>query len=142
MISIRNFKKIFNDIQEHEEKNDVLTKIIVSKDSSGWVDYGTDLVDDIILVLNELLEIDKEDDLLFWWLYDAPQNEKFCYEDIKGDDLHCIMYNLNDLEDLYYYATKQFDTVKQKIVEKDSNEQVYKPVNINFEDIINGKINS
>lgn len=141
MISIRNFKKIFNDIQEHEEKNDVLTKIIVSKDSNGWIDYGTDLVDDIILVLNELLGIDKEDDLLSWWLYDAPQNEKFCYEDIEGDDLHRIMYDLNDLLDLYYYATKQFDTVKQKIVEKDPDEQVYKPSDVKFEDIINGKFN-
>lgn len=142
MISIRKFKKIFNDIQEHEEKNDVLTKIIVNKESSGWVDYGTDLIDDIILVLSELLEIDKDDDLLFWWLYDAPQNKKFCYEDIKGDDLHHIMYDLNDLEDLYYYATKQFDTVKQTVVEKDPDEQVYKPSDVKFEDIINGKFNS
>ena len=142
MISIRNFKKIFNDIQEHEEKNDVLTKIIVSKDSTGWIDYGTDLVDDIILVLSELLGIDKEDDLLFWWLYDAPQYEKFCYEDIKGDDLHHIMYDLNDLEDLYYYATKQFDTVKQKIVDKKKDEEVFKPSDVKFEDIINGKFNS
>lgn len=137
MISLKEFKKIFNDIKDQEDKNEVLSKILVCKDSTGWIDYGCDLIDDIILVLSNNLDINKEDDLLFWWLYDAPNNNKFCYEDLPDNKTKRIQYNLNRLDDLYYYATKQFDKVKKALVDIDPNEKTYQPTNINFKDIFN-----
>lgn len=135
MITLEEFKKVLNDIKEQDDMNEVLTKLLIP-DNNGWVSIGYNLVDDIVSLLKYALELNEDDDLIDWWLYDAPQDNKFSYDEIEDDKEHRIKFDLNELDDLYYYATKRFHKVKQEIVER-TEEKEYKPIYVDLGDILN-----
>ena len=47
MLTLDQFKQIFEHIEDLDKKNDELTKILVCKDTTGWISYSDELVNDI-----------------------------------------------------------------------------------------------
>lgn len=120
MITLEKFKKIFEHIQELNERNDKLTDLLVDKDCCGWITHGSILTDDIFDLLTCIFNLEPDDDLFSRWLYDISENKKFVYHDT-------IKYDLSSLDDLYYYAKNELDKVKQEpITEKEKQESIYK----------------
>lgn len=119
MITLEQFKKIFKHIKDLEERNDKLTDLLIDKECCGWISHGTMLTDDILDLLTCIFKLDLDDDLFSWWLYDISEDKKFIYH-------NNIKYNLNSLDDLYYYAKNELDKVKQApMTEKEKLEPVY-----------------
>ena len=119
MITLEQFKKIFKHIKDLEERNDKLTDLLVDKECCGWISHGTMLTDDILDLLTCIFKLDLDDDLFSWWLYDISEDKKFIYH-------NNIKYNLNSLDDLYYYAKNELDKVKQEsMTEKEKLEPIY-----------------
>ena len=72
MVSLELFEKILIDIQEHELKNDKLSNIMVCPDCTGWIDYGSNLIDNTLKILNDTFGLPEDDDLIWAWLYELP----------------------------------------------------------------------
>ena len=117
MITLKEFKNIFKNIELLESKNKQLTEIIVCKESSGWVDHGLDLVDDIFMLLHHSFNIPVEYNLFGWWKYDARDGRKYIFEESKK-----IKYNLNSLDNLYLYARGERDKVVEPYTEDEIKE--------------------
>ena len=117
MITLKEFKNIFKHIELLENKNKQLTEIIVCKDSSGWVDHGENLVDDIFMLLHHSFNIPIEDNLFGWWKYDARDGRKYIYEESKN-----AKYNLNSLDNLYLYARGEYDKIAEPYTEDEIKE--------------------
>ena len=119
MLTLDQFKQIFKHIEDLDKKNDELTKILVCKDTTGWISYSDELVNDIFNLLNSIFDLDPDDDIFMWYLYDISDGHKYCYDDD-------YKYDLNNIEDLYYYVCKDFDKVtKYKLDKKDKKEKMY-----------------
>lgn len=103
------FKKIISDIQKHEEKENKLTDILVSKDCSGWISLSDDVINDLIKLLQ--IQLGDKYEYLDWWIYDANDSNKFVYESIN-ENTECVM-DLNNVEDLYYYIIGEHERVRQ-----------------------------
>lgn len=120
MITLEQFKQIFIHIQDLNDRNDKLTELLVDKDCCGWVSHGTILIDDIIELLNDSFGLKEDDDLFSWWLYDISENQKFVYHDN-------IKFDLNSLDNLYFYAKGELNQVKQEIItEKERQQPIYR----------------
>lgn len=119
MLTLDQFKQIFKHIEDLDRSNDELTKILVCKDTTGWISYSDELVIDIFSLLNSVFDLDPDDDIFMWYLYDVSDGNKYCYDsDYK--------YDLNNIEDLYYYVCGDLDKVtKYKLEKKDREEKVY-----------------
>lgn len=119
MLTLDQFKQIFKHIEDLDKSNDELTEILVCKDTTGWISYSDELVMDIFNLLNSIFGLDPDDDLFMWYLYDISDGHKYCYDsDYK--------YDLNSIEDLYYYVCEDFDKVtKYKLEKKDKEEKTY-----------------
>lgn len=120
MISLELFTKIIQDIQKQEIKDEQLTNLLVCPDCTGWINSAEDLICDLIKLLSH--ELGDKYDYIEWWLYDLKpeDNNKFIYDNIVspcgkfGKVEKSIRYDLNSIEDLYYYVTGQLDKVKQE----------------------------
>jgi hypothetical protein len=117
MITLKEFKNIFKHIELLESKNKQLTEIIVCKDSSGWVNHGENLIDDIFMLLHHSFNIPVEYKLFEWWKYDARDGRKYIFEESKK-----IKYNLNSLDNLYLYARGERDKVVEPYTEDEIKE--------------------
>lgn len=130
MISLELFEKILTDIQEHEFKNDTLSNIMVCPDCTGWIDFGSNLIDNTLKILNDVFGLPEDDDLIWAWMYDMPDGKRYLYEKDKN-----IKYNINTAKSLYLYLTKQYDD----IIEPDtpSNEtKTYPQSNLTIDEIM------
>ena len=102
MLTLDQFKQIFEHIKDLDKKNDELTKILVNKGTTGWISYSDELVNDIFNLLNSIFDLDPDDDIFMWYLYEISDGHK------------------------YYYVCKNFDKVtKYKLDKKDKKEKVY-----------------
>ena len=117
MITLEQFKLIFKHIDDLDKNNDKLTELLVCKDTYGWISYADDLVSDIFNLLKSVFSLPTDDDIFEWYLYDISDGHKFIYEDTK--DNKQIKFDLNDLDNLYYYIIGNFEKIPQVIVEKD-----------------------
>lgn len=102
MITLEEFKHTIEVIQEHKKENDKLTKIML-KNSTGIIDYGYDIVDHLVKLLE--IVMDDKDEWISWWLWEDVK--KIVY--YSGEPV----YDLTAVEDLYYYCKKQYDKVKK-----------------------------
>jgi len=121
MISLDLFKSIISHIKQQEEKDEKLTKLLIDPDFTGWVSTANDLIDDLVKLLE--YELGDKYEYISWWLYDISDGNKFVYEDFK--DNKQIRYNLNLLEDLYYYVIGDLEAVKQDVVNKNKEDNAY-----------------
>ena len=64
MLTLDQFKQIFEHIKDLDKKNDELTKILVNKGTTGWISYSDELVNDIFNLLNSIFDLDPDDDIL------------------------------------------------------------------------------
>lgn len=111
IITLDIFKKVISNIKKMEEDNDKLTEILVCKESTGWCSFGDTIVDCMVELLTKTLK--DETDMLNWWLYDISDGNKYIYE--KINDKEEIVYNLNEIEDLYNYMVGDLHKVKQEL---------------------------
>lgn len=102
MITLEEFKHTIEIIQEHEKDSDKLAKIMLKK-SIGIVDYGSDIVTHLVKLLEKVM--DDKDEWISWWLWEDVK--KIVY------DGEVPVYDLTDVEDLYYYCKKQYNKVKK-----------------------------
>lgn len=124
MITLDLFKKAINSILDLEAKNDRLSEIIVGKDSGGWCDIGTEVIDTLIEVLHADFNRYDEDDVLFWWIYETDAKNKESRIIWEYTDDGAITYDLNELEDLYYYMCNDLKKVKQEFLKGVTKKQV------------------
>lgn len=123
MITLELFKKIIGDIKKQEEKDDKLTELLVCPECTGWINSAEDLISDLIQLLQ--FELKDEWDTIEWWLYDISDGNRFSYD-------NNIKYDLNELDDLYYYLTGELDKVKQEPYDREQEE--HEIVNMSFDD--------
>lgn len=123
MITLELFKKIIGDIKKQEEKDDKLTELLVCPECTGWINSAEDLISDLIQLLQ--FELKDEWDTIEWWLYDISDGNRFSYD-------NNIKYDLNELDDLYYYLIGELDKVKQEPYNREQEE--YEIVNMSFDD--------
>ena len=118
MISLELFENIISHIKQQEEKDEKLTKLLIDQDFNGWISTANDLIDDLIKLLE--YELGDKYETISWWLYDIGDGDKYVYEDFKEDKQ--VRFDLNSLEDLYYYITEDFEKVKQDVVSKNEGD--------------------
>ena len=123
MISLDLFKSVIGHIYQQEEKDKKLTELLIDPDFTGWISTANDLIDDLINLLE--YELGDKYETVSWWIYDISDGKKFVYEDIDEDKQ--VEFNLNNLDDLYYYIIGDLEMVKQRVVSKDKN-TVFKTV--------------
>ena len=56
MISLRLFKKIMQHVKEQEQIDEQLTKLLVCKESNGFISTADTLIDDILKLLQEIFD--------------------------------------------------------------------------------------
>ena len=102
MITLEKFKEIIETVKKFDEDNDKLSKILCTE-TTGFVDYHFKITNTICELLNEVFE-NEDPDLIDWWQWeDVPKI-------ITWNDKQ---YNVESVEDLYYWLTKQYDKVKK-----------------------------
>jgi hypothetical protein len=109
MIGYKQFERIIKNIQKNSEDNKKLTKILECKDACGWVDFGSDLVNDLVFLLEKIFD-DKYDEIS-WWLWDSKKDKYIWWEGYK--------YDLTKIKDLYYWLKKDYKKVKRGKEEDD-----------------------
>ena len=98
-INKEQFKKAISQIQNlHSQQETLDTLIEKLTDGFSVVDIGSHVVDELIKMININLEI-KDEDLLFWWLYEDV--EKVVYID-DGDK----SIKVESLDELWDYIKK------------------------------------
>lgn len=118
MISLDLFENIIGHIKQQEEKDKKLTELLIDPEFTGWISTANDLIDDLVKLLE--YELGDKYEYISWWLYDITDGNKFVYEDFKEDKQ--VRFDLNSLEDLYYYITEDFEKVKQDVVSKNEED--------------------
>lgn len=124
--TLKQFKSVINAIQEIEKQNDILTDILVCKDSTGWVDFGGNLITEAVKLLETSLD-DKNETIQWWcWEFINDEEQKYIYE-------NGIKYNLSDLDSLYYYMIGKLDEVPQSKYEENDLSEI---VQLNSDEVI------
>ena len=122
MITKELFIRAINTIQKLENDNKKLSNILIGDSSCGFCDFGGELIETFLDVLHADFEMFDEDPILDWWLYEVDDGDKHIWEYI---DNGAIVYDLNDIEDLYYYMRKDFSKVKQNHLKGVTEEKVH-----------------
>lgn len=127
MISLELFRKIIQHIKEQEEVDEQLTKLLVCKDSNGWVSTCETLIDDMLKLLQEIFN-DKYE-TIEWWFWEIFEDHKFIYD-------NGVKYDLNDLDSLYYYLIGKLDQVPQSEYKEESLPKTVELSGEEFVDIV------
>ena len=101
MITLEKFKEIIETTKKFDEDNDKLSKILCTE-NTGFVDYHFKITSIIEYLLNEAIDND-DPDLISWWQWEKVP---------KIITWNGVQYNVENIEDLYYWLTKQYDKVK------------------------------
>lgn len=133
MITLDLFKKSINAIQKLEKDNEKLSKILIGDSSNGFCDFGGELIQSFLNVLHADFDIFDEDPILEWWLYEVNDGDKYIWEYI---DNGAIVYDLNDIEDLYYYMCNKFNKVHHKFLTGVTKEDVRKHCNMSLAELL------
>ena len=132
MITLDLFKKAINTIQKLEEDNKKLSDILINDSSCGFCDFGGELIQTFLDVLHADFNMFDEDPILEWWLYEVDDGDKHIWEYI---DNGAIVYDLNNVEDLYYYMCNKFNKVKQKFLKGATQEKVHEHHNMSLDEL-------
>ena len=132
MITLDLFKKSINAIQKLEKDNEKLSKILIGDSSNGFCDFGGELIQTFLDVLHADFNMFDEDPILEWWLYEVDNGDKHIWEYIDND---AIVYDLNNIEDLYYYMCKDFSKVKQNRLKGITEEKVHEYHNMSLNEL-------
>jgi hypothetical protein len=98
------FLKRINLIQNFHNEQDVLLELIDKlTDGNSIVDFGDNLVFEIIDMINEDMKINADDDLLSWWLYENVN--KIIYEGKNCE----IEIEVKTAEQLYDYIIENYN---------------------------------
>lgn len=124
MITLKLFKKIIKDIQDQELRDEKLTELLVCPDCTGWINSAEAIMDDLIKLV--AYELGDKYEYIEWYLYDISDGNKFVYH--KG-----IKYDLNSLDDLYYFIIEEYDKVKQ---EPCNEEELYETSEMTFDETV------
>ena len=101
-LTLEEFKKALEKIQKHEQERDIISNIMV-KGSVGFVDFGMDILDELVKMLEKLMN-DEKTQLISWWLWEDVN--KVIY--LKKENYN---YDVTTPEDLYYYLTKKYEKI-------------------------------
>lgn len=101
-LTLEEFKEILEKIQKHEQERDIISNIMV-KDSTGFIDFGIDILDELVKMLEKLMN-DEKTQLISWWLWEDVN--KVIY--LKKEKYN---YDVTTPEDLYYYLTKKYEKI-------------------------------
>ena len=101
-LTLEEFKKALEMIQKYEQERGVISKIMV-KDSTGFIDFGIDILDELVKMLEKLMN-DEKTQLISWWLWEDVN--KIIY--FKKENYN---YDVTTPEDLYYYLTKKYEKI-------------------------------
>lgn len=112
MITLEEFIKYLTDIEELEEKNDKLTKLLVCKNTTGWISVGTELIDDLIQLIYKSMNLEN-DDTLEWYLYECTNDNRFCCDTWNGAK---YKFDLRDKKDLYNFMLHNYSEIQNKEV--------------------------
>ena len=104
-ISLEEFTRIIKVIQDHESDCKVLTKIML-KNSVGIIDYGFDVVAELVKLLEKIFN--DKDENISWWLYEEVDKVFF----FKNKDYDI---DVRTPESLYYYLTGQEELCEKTI---------------------------
>lgn len=103
MITLEEFKEVFKVLKDFDKAQETLTGILI-KENTGFIDFGFPMQVLVIKLLNNIFKVE-DPDLFDWWLYENTDKIIYMPDDLK--------YDLNNIEDLYYYVKEEFDKVKQ-----------------------------
>ena len=101
-LTLEEFKEILEKIQKHEQERDIISNIMV-KGSTGFIDFGIDILDEFVKILEKLMN-DEKTQWISWWLWEDVN--KVIY--LKKENYN---YDVTTPEDLYYYLTKKYDKI-------------------------------
>lgn len=104
MITLEKFKEIIETVKKFDEDNDKLSKILCTE-NVGFVDFHFPITSIIEELLNEVFN-NKNPDLISWWQWENVP-KIITWNDVK--------YSVENIEDLYYWLTKQYDKVKKVV---------------------------
>ena len=102
MITLEKFKEIIETVKKFDEDNEQLTKILL-KETYGFVDYYFPMEKAINELMLDVFDCD-DPDIFSWWLWEKVE---------KTIEWKNVKYDLTNIEDLYYWLTKQYDKVKK-----------------------------
>lgn len=111
MITLETFKKCVKAIQHQDEIDKQLTNLLIGDGCSGWVTTGEELINSMRALLKD--SINDQYDYIDWWLYDVEKGNRKVYERKKNEfcDEVQLIYDLEDLDSLYYYILGEYYNV-------------------------------
>jgi hypothetical protein len=122
MVTLEDFKKYIGHITAQMAKDDVLSDLLVCEDTSGWVSTAAELIDDVIELISEQIKGECTAYWISWWLWEVDRDEKDGNKNnhvwIKNEDEQTYKYSIEDLDDLYYLITEQYEQIKVKVPEE------------------------
>ena len=111
MITLETFKKCIKAIQHQDEIDKQLTDLLIGDGCSGWVTTGEELINSMRALLKD--SMNDQYDYIDWWLYDVDKGNRKVYERKKNEfcDEVQLIYDLEDLDSLYYYILGEYHNV-------------------------------
>jgi hypothetical protein len=106
MMTKEQFIKRISLIQNFQKEQNILNDLVdMLVNGNSVVYFGDNLINEIINIISEDMEIDENDDLIDWWLYEDV--EKILYdEDDNGKE---IKINVKTAEQLYDYIVENYN---------------------------------
>ena len=116
MITLETFKKCVKAIQHQDEIDKQLTDLLIGSECSGWVTTGEELINAMRALLKD--SMNDQYNYIDWWLYDVDEGERKVYERKKNEfcDEVQLIYDLEDLDSLYYYILGEYSNVSATVV--------------------------
>lgn len=102
MITLEKFKEIIETVKQFDNDMSKVSEIFI-KDCTGFIDFYFPITSIIEHLLNEVFEND-DPDLISWWQWEKVP---------KIITWNGVKYSVENIEDLYYWLTKQYDKVKK-----------------------------
>ena len=113
MITKKEFINAIEAIQVYNQDKRSVSKILC-KENWGIVDFAGNLENELIKSLRK--HLDDKDDLINWWLFERVEKIIYCTETGKK-------YQLQEVENLYYYLRGFFKKIPYEIYTKAEQEE-------------------
>ena len=104
LITVDELKSILRHIKENMADNEMLTKILVSDDCTGFTSFGDKLAYDLVLLLSKIFN--DQGEWFSWWLWE--DGNKFVW--FGG-----LKYDLNDIDDFCHFVRKEYNLIKSEV---------------------------
>lgn len=97
------FCKYLKTAERYLQQTDDASKALETFTDGAIITLGSELFDNFITLLGESVG-EENGDTIFWWLFDAPKDEKVIFVGTYGEEEQ-KKYNLVTEEDLYDFLT-------------------------------------